>query len=131
MTINSLTLPWPSHRLLLPKIPTTTLLKNLCHLWHQNDQTLCLLEASRPSTKRLRKRRKCINVWINSGNKVDKVLALPLLPAPKARLGKTCFRSCTLIVTRKSTTRGTILSQEKTCQKIIISRSNLCPNNWH
>ena len=105
---------WPSHRLPLPETPTTTPLKNPRHLWHLNRLTPCPPEAARPPTRRLGERRKSIDVWINSGTRVKKTLALPLLPALTARLGKTCPRSRPSTVTRKGTTRGTALSPEKT-----------------
>ena len=53
---NQPTLLWPNHRPLLPEIPTITPLKNLCHLWHQNYQTSCLL--AKPPIRRLERRRK-------------------------------------------------------------------------
>ena len=115
---NRLTLPWPNHRPLLPKTPAMTLSKN------PHPQ-----EAARLPTRRLGEKRKSINVWINSRTRVEKILASPLLLVLTVGLGKTCFRSRASTITRKSTTRGTALSPEKTCQKTSIGLSNLYSND--
>ena len=125
MATDQPTLPWPSHRFFSPNTSAMTLLKNSRHLWYQSCLTLCLLEAARSPTKKLRERRKSIEVYINSGNRVEKTLVLPLPPALIAELGKTCSRSCISTVARKGTTRGSALSPEKTCQKTSISLGNL------
>ena len=107
--------PWPSHRSFLPETPATTPSKNPCRFSHQSRPTPCLPEAARPLTRRLRKRIKSINIWINSGTRVEKTLASPLSPALTVRLGKISLRSRFSTITRKGTTRGTALSPEKTC----------------
>ena len=111
---------WPSHKTPPPETPSTTLLKNLRRLWYRSRPTSCLPEAARPPIRRLRERKKSINVWINNGTRVEKILAPPLLPVLTLGLGKTCPRSLASTVTRKSTTRGTALSSEKTYQKTSI-----------
>ena len=95
--------------------------KNSHRLRHRSRPTPRLPEAARPPTRRLGKRRKSIDVWINSETRVEKTLAPPLPPALTAGLGKTCPRSRASTVTRKDTTRGTALSPERTCQKTSIS----------
>ena len=123
------TLLWPSHRPLLPETPTTTLSKNSRHPRHRGRPTLCPPEAAKLPTKRLRKRRKNIDVWINSGTRVEKTLAPPLPLAITAGLGKTCSRLRASTVIRKNTTQGTALSLERMCQKTSIGLSNLYSND--
>ena len=123
--------PWPSHRPPPPETPATTPSKNPRRLRHRSRPTPRPPEAARPPTRRLGERRKSIDVWINSGTRVEKTLALPLLPALIAGLGKTCPRSRASTITRKGTTRGTALSLEKTCQKTSISLGNFHPNDRH
>ena len=115
MATDQSTLPWPSYRPSSPETPATTPSKNLRRLWHLSRPTPCPPEAARPPTRRLGERRKSIDIWINSRTRVEKTLAPPLPPALTAGLGKTCPRSRASTVTRKSTTRGTALSPEKTC----------------
>ena len=126
---NQSTPPWPSYRPLSLKTPTTTPLKNLRRLRQRSRSTPRPLEAVRSPTRRLGKRRKSIDVWINSETRVEKTLAPPLPPALTAGLRKTCPRSRALTVTRKSTTRGTALSQEKTYQKTSIGLGDLRSND--
>ena len=123
IAINLLIPLWLSSRLLLPKNSATTLLKNTRQ--YQSCSTLSSTKAARSLTKTLKKGRKSINVWINSGKKVKKIFALPLLLVITAKLAKICSRLHTSTVTRIGTTQGTTLSQEKTCQKASISLSNL------
>ena len=129
MATDDSTPPWPSYRPLPPKNPATTTSKNPCRLWHLSRPTPCPLEAARLLTRRLRERRKSINVWINSETKVEKTLAPPLPLALIAGLEKICPRSRASTVTRKSITRETALSLEKTCQKSSISLGNLHSND--
>ena len=124
-------LPWPSHRLPPLETPATTPSKNSCYFRHLSRLTPCPPEAVRPSTRRLGERRKNINIWINSGTRVEKTLAPPWAPALTAGLGKICPRSRASTVTRKGTTRGTALSPEKTCQKTSIGLGDLRSNDWH
>ena len=126
---NKPTPPWPSHRPPPPETLATTPLKNPCRLRHRSRPTPCPPEAARPPTKRLKERRKSINVWINNGTRVEKTLAPPLLLALTAGRGKTCPRSRTSTITRKGTTRGTALSPEKTCQKTSIGFGDLRSND--
>ena len=126
---NQSTPPWPSHKPLLLETPTTTPSKNPHRLWHQSRLTPHPPEPARPPTRRLGERRKSINIWINSGTKVEKTLAPPVPSALTMRLGKTCPRSYASTVTRKSTTLGTVLSLEKTCQKISIGLGNFRSND--
>ena len=126
---NQPTLLWPSHRPPPPETPTTTLSKNPRRLRHRSHPTLCPSEAARPLTRRLGERRKSIDVWINSGTRVEKTLAPPLPLALTARLRKTCFRSRTSTITRKSTTRGIALSPEKMCQKTSIGLGDFCSDD--
>ena len=125
MATDQPTPPLPSHRFPPPETPATTLSKNFRRFWYQSYPTHCPTEAVKPLTRRLRERRKSIDVWINSGTRVEKTLAPPLLPALTAELGKTCPRSHASTVTRKGTTRGTALSPEKTCQKTSIGFGDL------
>ena len=121
MAIDLPTLLWPNYRPSLPETPTIIPSKNCRHLWHQSCPTFCPLETARLSTRRRGEIRKSIDVWINSRTRVEKTLALPLLPALTAGLGKTYPRSRAPSVTRKDITRRTALSTEKTCQKTSIS----------
>ena len=107
--------PWPCYKPSLPKTPTTNLSKNSCRLWHRSCLTSRLSEVVRLLTKKLRERRKSIDVWINNRTRVEKTLAPPLLPALIVGLGKACPKSRALIVTKKDTTQKTALSPEKTC----------------
>ena len=122
---------WVSYRPPLPETPATTLSKNLRRLWYQSRPTPCPPEVARPPTRRLGERRKSINVWINSGTRVEKTLALPLPPVLTAGLEKICSRSRASTVTKKGTTQGTALSSERTCQKTSIGLGNLRSNDWH
>ena len=106
VAINQPTPPWLSHKSPLPKTPATTPLKNPHRLRHRSRPTPCPPEAARPSTRRLEERRKSIDVWINNGT-------------------RTYLRSRTSTIIRKSTTRGTALSPEKTCQKTSIGLGDL------
>ena len=124
------TLPCPSHRLPLPEIPATNSFKNSRRPWYQICPTSCLSEAETPPTRRLRERRKSIDVWINSETRVEKILALLIPPALTAGLGKTCSRSRTLTITKKGITQGATLSSEKTYQKTSIGLGNLRFNDW-
>ena len=128
---NQATVPWPSHKPLPLESPATSPSKNPCRLCHLNHPTLRPPEVARPPTRRLGKRRKSIDVWINSRTRVEKTLALPLPPPLTVGLGKTCLRSRALTITRKGTTQGTALSQEKTCQKTSIGLGDLRSNDWH
>ena len=119
------TSPWPIHRSPPPEIPAITPSKNSRRLWHLSRPTPRPPEAARPPTRKLGERRKSIDVWINSGTRVEKTLAPPLPPALTAGLGKTCPRSRTSTVTRKGTTRRTALSPKKTCQKTSIGLGDL------
>ena len=121
--------PWPSHRPPSPETLAITPSKNSCRLWHRSRLIPHLPEAARPLTRRLRERRKSIDIWINSETRVDKTLAPPLLPALTAGLGKTCSRSRASTVTRKGTTQGTALSLKKACQKTSIGLGDLCSND--
>ena len=129
VAIDQLTPLWPSHRPPLFKTPATNPSKNPCRLWHRSRPTSRLLEAAKPPTRRLGERRKSINVWINSGTRVEKTLTLPLPPALTAGLGKICPRSRVSTVTRKGTTQGTALSLEKIYQKTSIGLGSLHSNN--
>ena len=122
---------WPSHRLALPETLAITLSKNTRCLEYQSRLTSRPLDAARPPTKKLRKRRKSIGVWINSGTRVKKTLAPPQPSALIAGLGKICPRLCAWTVTRKNTTRGTALSPEKICQKTSIGFGDLCSDDLH
>ena len=126
---NQPTLPWPSHRPPPLKTPATTPLKNPHRLWYLSRPTPRPPEAARPPTKRLGERRKSIDVWINSGTRVEKTLAPPLPPVLTVRLGKICPRSRASTIIRKGTTRGTAPSPERTCQKTSIGLSDLFSND--
>ena len=131
VAIDQPTPSWSSQRSSPPETPTTTLLKNPRRLRHLNRLTPCPPEAARPPTRKLGEKRKSIDVWINSRTRVEKTLAPTLPPALTAGLRKTCPRSRASTVTRKGTTRGTTLSQEKTYQKTSISLGNLRSNDWY
>ena len=122
---------WPSHKPPPPETPVTTPSKNLRRFRHWSRLTPRSLEAARPPTRRHGERRKNIDVWINTGTRVEKTLALPLPPALTAGLGKTGPRSRASTVTRKGTTRGTALSPERTCQKTSIGLGDLRSDDWH
>ena len=127
MATNLFILFWPSSKPLPSKTPATTSSKNS----HRYQRRLIPypLEAVRTLTKRLRKRRKSIDVGINIGTRVKKILALLLLPMLTVGLEKICPRSYASTITKKGTTRGTALSLEKIYQKTSISLSDLCPND--
>ena len=121
--------PWPSHKPPSPETPATTPSKNSCRLWHLSRPTLCPSEAARPPIRRLGERRKSIDVWINSGTRVEKTLALLLPPALTMGLRKICSRLRASTVTRKGTTQGISLSPERTCQKTSIGLGDLRSDN--
>ena len=120
---------WPSFKPFSPKISTITPLKNFRQL--QSRPTPHPPEKVRLLIKRLRGRRKSINVWINSETRIEKTLASPLPSALIAELGKTYFRLYTSTIIEKDTIRETSLSLEKICQKTNISLGNLCSNDWY
>ena len=120
-------LHWPSLRLSLPKTSVTTMTKYSNQ--HQNYLTFCLPKIMRALIKKLEKRRKNINIWINSRIEVKKILVSPLLPALTVKLGRTYFRSYASTVIEKSTTQETTLSLEKTYPKTSISSNDLYLNN--
>ena len=131
MPINQPTPPWLSHRRTLPEIPTTTSPKKLQRLRYQSCLTPRPPEAVRPSTRKLRERRKSIDVWINSGTRVEKTLASPPPPALTAKLGNIYSRSRASTITKTGTTQGTTLSLERTYQKTSIGLGNLRSNDWY
>ena len=120
---------WPSLRLFALETPATTPLKN--PHWYRSCPTPRPLKVARSLTKKPGERWKSINIWINHRTRVEKWPALPLPLALIIGLRKTCSKSRASTIKRKSTTRRTALSPEKTCQKTNINHSNLRLDNWH
>lgn len=120
---------WPSLRAFLPETCISIPSKNRYR--HRSYSTFCLLEAAKHSIKKLKKRLKIFDIWINGGTKVGRTLAPPLLLALTLELGKICPESCTSTIAKKSTIRGIALSLEKIWQKTSIYFCNIYHNNWY
>ena len=125
VAINQPTPPWLSHKRPLLEIPATTMSKKPQRLRYQSCLTPRSPEVVRPSTRKLGERRKSIDVWINSGTRVEKTLAPPLPPALTVKPENIYSKSRVTTVTKLGTTRVTTLGPKRTYQKTSISLSDL------
>lgn len=116
-------------KLFFSKIAIMSLFKNS---WlYQSHLILCLLKVVRSLIKKLREKRKYMNVWMNSITKVEKILAFFLLLIWTVRLRKICSILHASTIIKKNPIKETVLSQEIMCHKIIIAFINFYLNNWY